>query len=140
MHLDQVHFVEIPTHGDHRGMLTCIEADQRFPIEVKRLFYLHHVSKNRGGHANKITDQVLIPLSGSMRIRLYDSLESKEFLLDDPSQGLLIPHLIYLEMFDFRPETVLLVLANTHYDENEYLRSIEDYLNFVRTITPGQQE
>ena len=131
MNLEQVKLIDIPTYGDHRGLLSCIEADERFPIEVKRVFYLHHITKERGGHANRITDQVLVPVSGSLRIRLFDRESSKEFLLDNPSKGLFIPHCIYLEMFDFTPGTVLLVFANTAYDEKEYIRSLDAYLNLA---------
>jgi dTDP-4-dehydrorhamnose 3,5-epimerase-like enzyme len=134
MNLDQVRFIDIPSQEDNRGILSSVEQFKDIPIEIKRIFYIHKVQKNRGGHANIDTDQILIPVIGSLSIKLYDKDNSKVFLLDNPTKGLFIPRMIYLEMFDFSENSVLLVLANTEFDITKYLRTKEEYYSYVNGL------
>lgn len=134
MNLENVRFFDIPSQEDTRGILSSVEQLKDIPIEIKRIFYIHKVLDNRGGHANIETDQVLIPVAGSLKIKLYDRNTSKIFLLNNPIKGLYIPKLIYLEMFDFADNTVLLVLANTRFDITKYLRTKEEYYSYMKIL------
>jgi hypothetical protein len=131
MILENVRFIDIPSQEDSRGILSSVEQLKDIPIEIKRIFYIHKVQKDRGGHANIDTDQILIPVMGSLKIKLFDKDSSKVFLLNDPRKGLFLPRLIYLEMFDFSENSVLLVLANTEFDITKYLRTKEEYYSYV---------
>ena len=125
--------ISFHTVADPRGCLTSIEADFReIPIEVKRVFYMHHVTEDRGGHAHIDTDQVIIPVSGSFRLRLSDGQEQREIVMDDCTKGVYVPRLTYTDLIDFTPDAVCLVLANTHYDMGKSLRSYDDYLNYLQ--------
>lgn len=125
--------ISFHTVADLRGCLTSIEADFReIPIEVKRVFYMHHVTEDRGGHAHIDTDQVIIPVSGSFRLRLSDGREQREIVMDDCTKGVYVPRLTYTDLIDFTPDAVCLVLANTHYDMGKSLRSYDDYLNYLQ--------
>jgi len=134
MHLEKVKLIDIPTHADSRGILSSIEQNIDISFEIKRVFYIHHITGNRGNHAPIDTDELLIPISGSFSIRLYDKTSSKVFLMNDITKGLFIPRLIFLEMFDFSENAVCLVLANTKYDANKYLRTKEDFYSYVNKI------
>lgn len=126
---------EISFHNvaDPRGCLTSIEAECReIPIEVKRVFYMHHVTEDRGGHAHIDTDQVIIPVSGSFRLRLSDGREQKEIVMDDCTKGVYVPRLTFTDLIDFTPDAVCLVLANTHYDMGKSLRSYEAYMEYLQ--------
>ena len=117
---------EIVFHNvaDPRGCLTSIEAEfQEIPIEVKRVFYMHHVTEDRGGHAHIDTDQVIIPISGSFRLRLSDGKEPR---------GVYVPRLTFTDLIDFTPDAVCLVLANTHYDMGKSLLSYDAYLKYLQ--------
>ena len=126
---------EIVFHNvdDPRGCLTSIEAEfQEIPIEVKRVFYMHHVTEDRGGHAHIDTDQVIIPISGSFRLRLSDGKEQREIVMDDCTRGVYVPRLTFTDLIDFTPDAVCLVLANTHYDMGKSLRSYDAYLKYLQ--------
>lgn len=131
MSLARTRLIDIPSHEDERGVLSSIEELTTVPIEIRRIFYIHQVTQDRGGHANIDTDQILIPVSGSLKIRLYDKTSSMVYVLDDPKKGLFIPRMIFLEMFDFKEGTVCLVLANTPYDHTQYIRSKEEYFSLT---------
>ncbi|EKY3230104.1 WxcM-like domain-containing protein, partial [Cronobacter sakazakii] len=51
-----------------------------------------------------------------------------------PSQGLYIDSFMWREMSDFSPDCVLLILADSHYDESDYIR---DYSLFKKMVTNG---
>lgn len=129
--LDAVRWISLPSHQDTRGVLTSIEAMQDIPIDIKRIFYMHHVVADRGGHAHTDTDQVLIGMAGQFQVDLSDGQTSQTYLFNDPTRGLYVPRLIFTNLYNFSPGAVCLVLANTHYDMSKSIRSWEDYLRAI---------
>lgn len=119
-------------NSDERGSLTAVEGAQDIPFEIKRVFYMHHIVSERGGHAHKDTDQVLIPMHGSLKVKLFNGKESEEYLMNDCTKGLYIPRLYFTDMYDFEPETVCLVLSSTHYDMGKSLRSMDAYMSYLK--------
>jgi dTDP-4-dehydrorhamnose 3,5-epimerase-like enzyme len=119
--------------GDNRGSLISIESKIDIPFEIKRVYYIFGNKNNvrRGFHAHKNLQQVLIAVSGSCKILLDSGQNREEILLDSPKKGLLIKNFMWREMFDFSADCVLLVLASEHYDEKDYIR---DYNQFLNTI------
>jgi len=117
--------------GDNRGSLISIESKIDVPFEIKRVYYIFGNKNNirRGFHAHKNLQQVLIAVSGSCKILLDNGKNKQEVLLDLPSKGLLIKDCMWREMFDFSSDCVLLVLANEHYDENDYIRDYNQFLD-----------
>ena len=124
--------IKLRTNSDSRGALTSVEELQDIPIDIKRVFYMHHVTENRGGHAHKDTDQVIIPVSGSFKIMLFDGKENIVFDMSDCTKGLYIPRLTFTDLYDFTPDAVCLVLANTHYDMGKSLRSMDAYMSYLK--------
>lgn len=125
--------IKFRSNYDSRGCLTSIEGEgQDIPIDVKRIFYMHHVTADRGGHAHIDTDQVLIGISGSFRLKLFDGKETRELLMNDCTKGVYIPRLTFTDMYDFTPDAVCLVLANTHYDMGRSLRSMDTYMSYLK--------
>jgi dTDP-4-dehydrorhamnose 3,5-epimerase-like enzyme len=116
---------------DSRGCLTAIEGEQDIQFEIKRIFYMHHVTEDRGGHAHIDTDQVLIPIHGSLKVKLFNGKETEEYVMNDCTKGLYIPRLYFTDMYDFTPETVCLVLSSTHYDMSRSLRSMDAYMSYL---------
>lgn len=131
MNFEQVKIIDFPSHEDSRGILSSIEQNKDIPFEIKRVFFVHHIKGERGNHAPIDTDEVLIPISGSFYVRVFDETSSKVFFLNDLTKGLYIPRLIFLEMYDFTEDAVCLVLANTKYDETRYLRTKEDFFSYL---------
>lgn len=126
------HIIDLNTISDPRGSLTAIEGVQDIPFEIKRIFYMHHISSDRGGHAHIDTDQVLIPMCGSLKVKLFNGKEAEEYVMNDCTKGLYIPRLYFTDMCEFTPETVCLVLSSTHYDMGRSLRSMEAYMSYLK--------
>ena len=134
MKLERVKLIDIPTHADDRGQLSAVEEFKEIPFDIQRIFYVHGIKSVRGCHALKDTDELLIPICGSFSVKVYDKDSSKVYCLNDKTKGLLIPRLIYLEMFDFSPDAVCLVLASLPYDNDQYLKSIDDYRTYLSAL------
>jgi len=123
---------DIKTVEDTRGCLSSLEGEMDIPIDIKRIFYMHHVTTNRGGHAHIDTDQIIIAISGKLKIKLSDGINTKEYIMDDCTKGLYVPRLIFTDLYDFSSDAVCLVLANTHYDMKKSLRNMSDYLEYLK--------
>ena len=85
----------------------------------------------RGRHANINTDFILINVSGNSKIKITDTIETIEIPLCEPLTGVFIPRMLWKEMYGFSKDSVILVLASTHYDENEYIRDYSEYIKVL---------
>lgn len=115
---------------DKYGHLTPIESKVDVPFEIRRIYYIRGVEQGvtRGFHSHRKLHQVLICLNGSIKIRVKNPKEEEIIELNDPSVGLYIGTYVWREMFDFTEDSVLLVLASEYYDENDYIRNYDFYL------------
>jgi dTDP-4-dehydrorhamnose 3,5-epimerase-like enzyme len=129
--LNAAHIVSMPSVVDARGVLTAIEGARDIPFEIKRIFYMHHIKSDRGGHAHRDTDQVVIAVSGSFTLELFDGKNYKSFDMNDPTKGVYVPRMIFIRMFNFTHDSVCLVIANSYYDITRSFRSQEAYLDFL---------
>ncbi len=130
--LQLVRWIDLSTLRDVRGRLTAVESNETIPIEIKRIFYMHHIEKDRGGHAHIDTDQVIIAISGTFSVTLSDGTHTQKYNFNNPEKGLYVPRLIFTELFNFSESAVCLVLANTHYDIKMSLRDWASYLSFTQ--------
>ena len=129
--LDHVCMIDLPSNIDERGTLTAIEAAKDIPFEVRRIFYMHQVKEDRGGHAHIDTDQLIIPISGHFNVTLFDGCSSQSYDLTDANQGLYVPRLIFIELSKFIQGSVCLVLASDHYDIKRSLRNRDAYIKYL---------
>ena len=120
--------------GDERGKLVVIEGGQGVPFGIQRVFYIYESDSTviRGQHANRESEFVLINVAGQSKVRITDGREEFVVELNKPMMGVYIPKMIWKDMYDFSSDSVLLVLASTHYDGNEYIRNYEDYLKIMQ--------
>ena len=115
--------------GDERGKLVVVEGNQDIPFEIKRVFYIYGSDSEvvRGQHANRESEFVLINVGGTSKVRIDNGHSEAVIELNKPMMGLYIPTMVWKDMYDFSEDSILLVLASTHYDGNEYIRNYEDY-------------
>ncbi|HBH6934176.1 TPA: WxcM-like domain-containing protein [Enterobacter cloacae] len=130
----KVELIPLQMHGDERGMLVALEQTKNVPFEIKRVYYMFGTQTNvrRGYHAHKELRQLAIPVSGSCRFLLDDGNEKVDILIDNPALGLLIEPFIWHEMYDYSSNCILLVLASDVYDESDYIRSYDEFMESVK--------
>jgi hypothetical protein len=126
--------VQLPQIKDPRGNLTFIEGEEHAPFEINRIYYIYDVpgGSNRGGHAHKRLQQMLIAMAGSFDVLLDDGRDKLRFHLNRSYFGLYIPPMLWRELDNFSSGSVCLALASAHYDESDYYRDYETYLRSVR--------
>ncbi|WP_082798764.1 GNAT family N-acetyltransferase [Chryseobacterium cucumeris] len=114
------------------GNLTVVENNAAFPFNVKRIFYLYDIAggESRGAHSHKECHQFLIAASGSFEVSLDDGKFKRQVFLNRPDLGLHIPPGIWASEINFSSGAICLVLASHTYNENDYIRNYEDFLNF----------
>ena len=130
-----VQMLEFPQHGDDRGHLVVVEGQKDIPFDIKRVFYIYGSDPDvvRGCHANRKSECVLINVAGQSKVRARDGLGNEAvFSINRPHTGLYLPKMIWKDMYDFSPDSVLLVLSSETYDPGEYIR---DYDAFVREVS-----
>lgn len=115
--------------GDERGKLVVVEGAKDIPFEIKRVFYIYGSDSEvvRGQHANRESEFVLINVGGTSKVRIDNGHTEAIVELNKPMMGLYIPTMVWKDMYDFSEDSILLVLASTHYDGNEYIRNYEEY-------------
>lgn len=129
--LDNCIMMDLPRIGDPRGNLTFVEGGRHVPFEIKRVYYLYDVpgGAERGGHAHKNLHQLIIAMSGSFDILLDDGRQKKRIHLCRSYYGLYVCPMIWREMDNFSSGAVCLVLASNIYEESDYFRDYDVFLN-----------
>ena len=119
--------------GDERGSLVALESNKSVPFDIKRVYYIFGTKKSvsRGFHAHLNLKQVAVCVTGSCRFILDNGKQKEEIILDSATKGLLIEDLTWREMYDFSPDCVLMVLASEYYDESDYIRDYQEFLQIV---------
>lgn len=123
-----------PQRGDSRGWLVVAEENKDVPFEIKRIFYIYGTDTDvvRGQHANRRSEFVLVNVAGSCKVKTKDGKgDNQVFELSTPNMGLYIPKMIWKEMYDFSPDSILLCIASECYDPSEYIR---EYAAFEQEV------
>lgn len=135
MSIEQSKIIEIPKISDPRGNLSYIEGGNHIPFAIQRVYYLYDIpgGEERGSHAHKELQQLIIALSGSFDVELSDGKQKKRFTLNRPYQGLYVPTMLWRKLDNFSSGSVCMVLASNKYDEDDYYRDHQEYLNAVKS-------
>jgi len=131
MQLTKCKMVDLPKITDPRGNLTFIEGGRHVPFDIRRVYYLYDVpgGAERGGHAHKALHQLIVAMSGSFDVVLDDGYDKKRIHLNRSYNGLYVCPMIWRELDNFSSGSVCMVLASNHYDESDYYREYQDFLN-----------
>ena len=126
--------VEMDKHHHETGNITVIENGKTIPFDVKRVYYLYDIpgGESRGAHAHKELKQLIIAASGSFEVTLDDGNVKRTFTLNRPYQGLLVVPGIWRELNNFSSGAVCLVMASLPYDEKDYIREYDHFINYKK--------
>src|SRR5664280_104405 len=114
------------------GNITIVEGQKNIPFDVRRIYYLYDIpgGEDRGGHAHKILQQLIVAVSGSFNVLLDDGQNKKIVTLNRPDYGLMVVPGIWRQLFEFSSGAICLVLASHKYDKDDYIRNYEHFVNF----------
>ncbi len=120
----------VPLIEDPRGNLIAREVSKGLPFVPMRCFMIFDVPTKevRGEHAHRQCAQLLMCLRGTVCVVCDDGRNRQEFLLDDPTNGLHIPRMVWGTQYRYSEDAVLLVLASDPYDADDYIRNYDEFL------------
>jgi hypothetical protein len=126
--------IEIDKHHNVKGNISVVENNKTVPFSVQRTYYLYDVpgGESRGGHAHKELRQLIVAAGGSFSVTVDDGNVKRTFSLNRPYQGLLVVPGIWRELDDFSSGAICLVLASHKYDEADYIRNYQEFLEYKR--------
>lgn len=126
--------LNFPQLGDERGHLVVVEGNKDIPFEIKRIFYIYGSDKDviRGQHANRLSEFVLINISGRCDVFVDNGENQETVILDKPYQGIYLNKMVWKNMLNFSKDAILLVLSNEYYNSEEYIRDYEEFKKIIR--------
>lgn len=126
--------VDLQVFGDSRGSLVSLEGNHNVPFDIKRVYYIYDTKpgQDRGKHAHKHLEQIIVCLNGSCHFVLDDGNSKEVVELSNPAQALYIGKNMWREMKHFSHGCVLMILASEYYDEKEYIREYDDFIKRIR--------
>jgi dTDP-4-dehydrorhamnose 3,5-epimerase-like enzyme len=130
---------KLTTHTDERGCLTIVEALKDFPFTINRAYWLHSVPEGaeRGFHASRSCYEYLVSMCGSIEIALEDAEGRQTYILNKKDEGLIVPPYTWIELKNFSPDAVLLVLASDEYQPESYINDYEEFQEEMRREMSG---
>lgn len=128
--MEKIELLQLPKILDERGNLSFLESNTHVPFEIKRTFWIYDVpgGEVRGGHAYKEQKELILALSGSFDVIVFDGEKERKFSLNRSYLGLYVPSGIWRHMENFATNTLALVISSSDYDENDYIRDRNEYL------------
>ncbi|EKD41148.1 MAG: hypothetical protein ACD_73C00822G0004 [uncultured bacterium] len=115
------------------GALSVIGLPSTKHQTFKRLFYITKAPRLsiRGEHAHKLCTQIMMCLKGQIEVNIDDGTNKETLILSEHSEALLLPPGLWSSQKYLTDDSLLIVLADIDFDENEYIRNYQDFLNWV---------
>ncbi len=117
--------INFPTFKEDDGTLSFLESQNHIPFKIERIFYVFNVPENsiRGKHGHINNHEVIIAISGSFEINLFDGNKTHSFTLNQPNMGLYVPPMIWVELGSFSKDAICMVINSDVYDTNDHIHS-----------------
>ena len=130
--MNKVKVIKLKSFTKKSGTLLPINFDNKFPIKVKRIFYLFgKKGQYRGDHAHKKCKQLFIPLSGSVSLIMKRNGKEKKINLNvKKKEAILVPNLIWCKLKFLNKNSIVMVACDRKYEFNDYIEKYSDFKKF----------
>ncbi|RAU83623.1 sugar 3,4-ketoisomerase [Pontibacter arcticus] len=120
------------TGNSPEGFITSTQQAANIPFVIKRVFWTYGTSPEfvRGRHANKQTEEVLVVLTGQVKVETLMAGSAETFILSEPGTGLYLPAMCWVNLY-FSESTIALCMASTDYDEKDYIRDLDEFRKII---------
>jgi dTDP-4-dehydrorhamnose 3,5-epimerase-like enzyme len=134
MTINDIKVIQLPKIIDERGNLTFLEGENHIPFKIKRTYMIYDVpgGEIRGSHAYKELDEVIIALSGCFDLVIDDGKKTIVFTLNRSYNAIYVPHGLWRTLQNFSTNSLCMVLASTDYNEDDYIRNYDEFLNSLQ--------
>lgn len=127
--MEKAELIHLPKFLDDRGNLSFIEEDHHLPFEIRRVYWIYDVpgGEQRGGHAFKQTEELIVALSGSFDVVLNDGEKDRRFHLNRSYYGVYVPMMFWRMLENFSTNSLALIIASTDFNEEDYIRDFDKF-------------
>ena len=134
--IDECRIIDLGKHHGATGNITVVENGKAIDFDINRVFFIYDIpgGATRGAHAHKTLRELIIAATGSFEVRVFDGEREKTFLLNHPSQALLLPSGVWEELKNFSSGAIALVLASTPYNPDDYYRDFDEFLKHKKEL------
>jgi len=124
-----IQLIHFPKILDERGNLSFLQNNDQIPFEINRLYWIYDVpgGEQRGGHAYKTQQEVVVALSGSFDVVVSDGMKENRFTLNRSYYGLFVPRMVWRHMENFSTNSVALIVTDMPYNEDDYIRDLNEF-------------
>ena len=132
--VDEVRLIELPKFLDARGNLSFAEQNNHIPFIIERTYWIYDVpgGENRGGHAFKSNQEIVIALSGAFDVLVDDGENKKVFSLNRSYYALYIPAGLWRTMENFSTNSLALEFGSVKYSVDDYIRDYDEFLKLKK--------
>ena len=133
--IDNCHIITLEKHHHENGNLSVVESLNQLPFSISRVYYLYDVpgGEERCGHSHHECFEFIVAVSGSFDIEINDGVKSKTISLNRSNIGLLVEPGIWRVLNNFSSGSVCLVIASEKYNEADYVRNFDDFLELTKS-------
>jgi hypothetical protein len=137
--VDDCRLVNLEKIEDLTGSLSPLYGQVDVPFAIKRVYYLYDVpgGADRGGHAHRALQQLIVAASGSFNLVLDDGRNKRTVTLNRSYYGLYVPPMIWRDMTEFCTGAIYLAFVSMPYEESDYIRDYQKFLSSVHTPASG---
>ena len=130
--MNKVKIIKLKSFTKKSGKLVPINFNNKFPIQVKRIFYIFgKKNKYRGDHAHKKCTQVFIPINGKIKLEITHKKNHKILLNSKNKKIVIVPPLHWCKINFVEKKSSLLVMCDVKFAEKEYIRQFKNFLKFI---------
>ena len=124
------HRIEFPMYGAHNGNLTVFEGRSTVPFEIRRVFsVVADRGANRGAHAHRCCTQLLVCLSGRVRLTCFDGVSTERVYLEPGGIGILVPPGVWATQEYMDDASVVIVFCDREFEPDDYVRDYQEFLS-----------
>ena len=132
--MNKIKNIKIKSFSKSTGKLIPITFNKKFPIKVKRIFFLFgKKNKTRGQHAHKKCSQLFIPIQGKMILKILTPQSKKTIQLNTSSKNaVLVPPKYWCDVKFINKNSILMVACDKYYQINDYLKNFTEYKKYFK--------
>lgn len=129
------HSIQLPQIPDERGNLSFFEYPNQLSFPIKRTYWIHDIPGGENkGHAFKNQQEFIVALSGSFDLLVHDGVSENKFTLNRSNFGVLVPKMHWRKLQNIATNTVILVVSDSAYSENDYIRNFDEFLKVTSNV------
>ena len=127
---------KIKTYSSNTGKLVPIYFNKKFPMKIKRIFFLYGKKNKIGGnHAHKKCSKLFFLIFGTVVLYIKTTKIKKKIVLNHTSKtGVLVPPKYWCSIKFIKNNSILMVACDKYYNVNDYLESFKEYKKYLKRL------